>query len=530
MAAAAAGAPTANGPYGPWLIAAVVGAGTFMEVLDITIAAVALPEIAGGLSATIEEATWVLTGYLVATAIVLPMSGWLATAIGRKRFYMWCIAGFTVCSLGCGVAPNLEMLILFRVLQGVAGAGMVPMSQAILADSFPPEKRSKAFGAFALVAVLGPALGPTLGGWITDHWSWHWVFLINVPVGVVLLALTGLMLKDPPWVEQERQRWLAGGLHIDYLGFVLIAMGLGSLVLFLEEGQDADWFASGFITLTAVLAAVSLAALAFWEWRHPNPVLDVRLFTERGFAAANGLVLLFGAIAISSVQIVPQFAQQLLGWTATDAGLAMTFGALTMLILMPAVGNLGSKVQPKYLVAFGLLIEFWAYLYLYAGMNTNIGFWGVTWARLVQILGFPFIMIPTFTAAYQRLPPQKNNQAAALLNMNRAVGGGIGVALVQIGLLQRSQFHQAHLVAGLSEFWAPFREAVDQVSAAWAQLGAPPELADLRAYGVIYKMVQAQARMLAYIDIFTLTAFAALAALPLAFLLPRIHTGKGASG
>lgn len=500
-----------------------------MEVLDITIAAVALPEIAGSLNATIEESTWVLTGYLVATAVVLPMSGWLATAIGRKRFYMGCIAGFTLSSLACGFAPSLEALIFFRILQGVAGAGMVPMSQAILADSFPPEKRSQAFGVFALVVVVGPALGPTLGGWITDQWSWHWVFLINVPVGVLLLFLTGILVKDPPWAVEERRRWLDGGLHIDYPGFALTAVGLASLVIFLEEGQDADWFASSFIVVIAIVAVVSLTALAFWEWHHRNPVVDVRLFTDRGFLAANGLLLLFGGIAISSAQLLPQFAQQLLGWTATDAGLALTLGALATIVLMPVVGNLGQRFNPRYLVAFGLLMQAWAYFFLYAQMNLNTGFWGLTLARMGQLIGIPFVIIPTFSAAYARLPAEKNNQASALLNMTRAVGGSIGVALVQIGLARRAQLHQTRLVADLNEFSATFRMAMDRLSAAWSQLGAAPDLADLRAAAVIYQMVRAQAQMLALIDVFAWTAFAALIALPLAFMLHRTTHGDVAT-
>jgi len=519
---AGAGAPTARGPYSPWLITAVVALAVFMEVLDITIVGVALPNIAGNLSASIEESTWVLTSYLVANAIMLPLSGWLATALGRKRFYMGCVAAFTVSSLACGMSGTLGVLVGFRVLQGLSGAGMVPMAQAILADSFPPEKRGQAFSVFSLVIVTGPALGPPLGGWLTDILSWHWIFLINIPAGLVALLLTGVLVQDPPWIAEARERWLTGGMHIDIAGIVMTAVGLGSLILFLEEGQRNDWFASAWITAAAVVAAVSLIALVLREWHHHTPMVEVRLFRDRGFAAGNILFFVFGAIAVSSAQIVPQFAQELLGYTATDAGLAMMFGAFINMLLMPVVGQLTGKIQPRYLVAFGLLVEAWAYFTLYGDFNANLSFEGLVLARMGQLAGFPFIIIPTLTAAFVRLPAPKNNQASALLNVSRAVGGSAGVALFQAALHRRSALHQGRLVADLSPYNEVFQQTVHHLQATWAALGAGPELAASRAYGVVYQLARTQARMLGYIDIFTLTAAIALVALPLAFLLHRL--------
>lgn len=356
-----ASTPTARGAQGPWTVTSIIALATFMEVLDITIVAVALPAIAGNLGATVEESTWVLTSYLVANAIMLPMSGWLATVVGRKRFYLICVAAFGVSSLFCGLATSLPMLVFFRVLQGLSGAGMVPVSQAILADSFPPEKRGMAFAMFALVIVVGPALGPALGGWLTSDFSWHWCFFINVPISVLACALTWAFIKDPDFVREQRRRWLRGGIRIDYIGFILIALGLGALTLFFEEGQDADWFSSRFITMAAIIAVAALTLLVFREWRHDQPVVNLRLFADRGFATANALIFFIGAALISSTQLLPQFAQQLLGYTAQDAGLSMTLGAVALLVLMPLVGKLSERIQPRYLVAFGLLLEAWAF-------------------------------------------------------------------------------------------------------------------------------------------------------------------------
>lgn len=518
------GAPTARGPYGPWLVTFIVALATFMEVLDITIAAVALPSIAGNLGASVQESTWVLTGYLVANAIMLPMSGWLATVIGRKRFYLICVAGFGISSLLCGVAPSLETLIVFRIIQGLSGAGMVPISQAIMADTFPPEKRGMAFAVFALVIVIGPAIGPALGGWLTEHWSWRWCFLINVPVSILAFGLTALFIKDPLFVRKLRRRWLRNGIRVDYPGFVLVALGLGALTLFFEEGQNEDWFSSGYITATAVVAAVSLILLAIREWHHRQPVVEVRLFRDRGFAAANVLIFFIGAVLISSTQLIPQYAQRLLGYSAQDAGLAMTYGALILIVLMPAVGKLSERVQARYLVMFGLLVEAWAFFYLYGGLTLNVSFVGLTLARMGQMVGIPFVIVPTFTAAYVKLPDEQNSQASAILNMSRAVGGTVGIALLQTGLARRAQYHQHNLVAQLTAYNAPFQHTLDKLQAGFMAAGSSAQLADLQALAVVYRMVQAQARMLAYISVFSMVALAALLILPLALFLHRTHT------
>lgn len=407
---------------------------------------------------------------------------------------------------------------------------MVPISQAILTDTFPPEKRGMAFAIFALVIVIGPAIGPALGGWLTEYWSWHWVFLINVPVGMLALVLTALFVKDPLFVRKQRQRWLRGGVRIDYIGFILVVAGLGALTLFFEEGQRADWFSSGYITAAAVIAVVSLVALAIWELRHERPVVEVHLFRDPGFAAANVLIFFIGAVLIASTQLLPQYAQQLLGYTARDAGLAMTYGALIMVVLMPIVGKLTERLQARHLVLFGLLIEAWAFYYLYADLTLNVSFTGLTLARLGQMIGVPFIIVPTFNAAYMKLPPEQNAQGSALLNMCRAVGGIVGIALLQTGLTRTAQYHQHNLVTGLTTYNASFEQALAKLQAGFFSAGANPQLADLQSLAVIYQMVQAQARMLAYINIFTLVAIASLLVIPLVFFLHRTRTNGTATG
>lgn len=524
------GAPTARGPHSPWLVTAIVALATFMEVLDITIAAVALPAMAGNLGVSVEESTWVLTSYLVANAIMLPMSGWLATMIGRKKFYMICIGAFTISSLLCGLSPNLEMLIVFRVLQGLSGAGMVPISQAIMADTFPPEKRGMAFALFALVIVLGPAIGPALGGWLTDHWSWHWCFLINVPIGILAVALTGIFIKDPLFVRKQRRRWLRGGVKVDYVGFLLIALGLGALTLFFEEGQDYDWFASSYIAAAAVTAVVSLVCLVIWEWHHDQPVVEMRLFRDRGFAAANLLIFFIGGVLISSTQLLPQYAQALLGYSAQEAGLAMTYGALALIVLMPVAGKLSEHIQARYLVGFGLLVEAFAFYYLYGSLNLNVSFVGLTLARMGQMVGVPFVIVPTFTAAYVKLPAEMNAQGSAILNMFRAVGGTIGIALLQTGLSRTAQYHQHSLVTELTPYHAPFNQVLDKLQAGFTAAGASPGVADLQSIAVIYRLVQAQAHMLAYLNVFSMVAIAALLVVPIALLLHKTHTNGTSAG
>jgi DHA2 family multidrug resistance protein len=336
--------------HNPWLIAVVVSLAAFMEVLDTSIANVALPYIAGGLGASNDESTWVLTSYLAANAIVLPISGWLVGVLGRKRFFMTCILVFTVSSLLCGMAPGLGLLLVARVLQGAGGGGLQPMAQAILADAFPPEKRGLAFGLYGVTAVMAPTIGPTLGGWITDNYSWHWIFLINVPVGLLALGLVFHLLEDPPYLTDARA---GGGMRLDYIGFAFLALGVGALQVVLDKGQEDDWFGSRFITTLAVVAGVCLVSLVVWELSHDQPLIDLRLFKNTNFLSANAMMLMLGIVLFSSLVMIPQFLQSLMGYDALNAGLALSAGGLVLLVGMPIAGKLTSRVQARFLIATG---------------------------------------------------------------------------------------------------------------------------------------------------------------------------------
>ena len=340
--------PKAN----PWLIAVVVALAAFMEVLDTSIANVALPYMAGSLSATTDQSTWVLTSYLVSNAIVLPISGWFVRLLGRKRFFMICLSIFTLSSLLCGIAPTLGTMIAFRVLQGAGGGGLQPMAQAILADTFPPHQRGLAFALFGVTVVVAPILGPTLGGWITDNYTWRWIFLINLPVGVVTSLLVFRLVEDPPW----ENRMAKGSIRIDYIGVGLLVLGVGALQIMLDKGQELDWFASSFILTLAVLAAIGLVALVVWEWRHKDPIVDVRLFRNLNFLSANVMMFVAGIMLFSSLVMMPQFLEILLGYSSESAGLVLSGGGFLLLILMPIVGTLTGKIPARYIIATGWLL------------------------------------------------------------------------------------------------------------------------------------------------------------------------------
>src|SRR6202166_2213786 len=333
----------------PWIIAGAVSLAAFMEVLDTSIANVALPHIAGGLAASNDESTWVLTSYLVSNAIVLPLSGWLVAALGRKRFFMTCIVFFTVSSFLCGIAPSLGFLLLFRVMQGAFGGGLQPMAQSILGDTFPPEKRGLAFSLYGITAICAPAIGPTLGGWITDNYSWRWVFYINVPVGALALGLVYLLVEDPPYLARLKKR-LAG---FDFIGFSLLTLGVGALQIALDKGQEDDWFGSPFITTLVVVAVVGLVSLVIWEWFQKEPVVDVRLFKNFNVATTNLMFLILGVVLFSSTVLMPQLLQTLMGYTAQTAGMVLSAGAVVVLFVLPMVGKLTTRFQAPYLLAFG---------------------------------------------------------------------------------------------------------------------------------------------------------------------------------
>ena len=503
---------SAAGNHNPWLVALVVSLATFMEVLDTSIANVSLQHIAGSMAASQDESTWVLTSYLVSNAIVLPISGWLARVVGRKRFYMLCVGLFGVSSLLCGLAPSLGLLVFFRILQGLGGGGLAPSEQSILADTFTPEKRGQAFALYGIAVVVAPTLGPTLGGWITDSYSWRWIFLINVPVCALSLFLSGMILVDPPLVRREREEAVRGGVRIDYLGIVLVATGLGCLQVVLDKGQEEDWFASNFILVFAIVSGLSLVFLVIWELWHKDPIVDIPLMRDKSFAAALGAMFVTGFILLSTTQMLPQFLQAMMGYSAMRAGLALTAGGVATLFMMPIVGNLVRHVQPKYMIAFGLVIEAVACYHL-RGFTTDVSFSHVAWARVLQAVGLPFLFVPISTVAYAGLPPGKNNNASALINTMRNLGGSFGISLAVTLLARRGQFHHSRLVETVNVFQPATQHATPQ------------------ALRTLERAIQQQAEMGSYIDVFWLLAVIAAVAVPLLLLLlRRVEPGGAAVG
>jgi DHA2 family multidrug resistance protein len=485
---------------------------TFMEVLDTSIANVSLTHIAGSLSASQDEATWVLTSYLVANAVVIPLSGWLSDVIGRKRYYMISVGLFGLSSLCCGFAPNLAMLIAARIFQGMGGGGLAPSEQSILADTFPPDKRGQAFAAYGIVVVVGPVLGPTLGGWITDNFSWHWIFLINVPVSILSLFLVHFVVTEPEVLERERAKRWKGGLRVDFVGFILVVLGLGCLEITLDRGETDNWFASSFICSTAFISAASLLGLVIWELRHKEPILDLRLLGNRNFAVTTTFMLTTGAVLFGTTAILPQMLQQVFGYDASTAGMAMTTGGLATLVAMVVVGRLAGKVDTRLLLIPALASQAAALWYM-TGWNTQISFHDASMGRLISAAGLPFLFIPIQTAAYVGLKPENTNDASAILNVARNLGGSFGIAITQAALIERGQFHQSRLVETLSPLNPNYAEAVAQAVPALGLDDPDGSMA------VIYRQVQQQAEMLSYIDVFHGFMIFVLLVLPLGLLI-----------
>ena len=510
-----------------WVIAPVVAMATFMEVLDISIANVALQHIAGSMSASVDESTWVLTSYLVTNAIILPVSGWMSSVFGRKRFYLACILGFGASSLLCGMAPNLAMLIVFRAIQGLTGGGLQPSSQAILADTFPPQQRGMALAFYGIAVVFAPAIGPTLGGWITDNFTWRWVFLINVPISILLFFLISAMIEDPPHLVAARAERLKQGFSIDYLGFGLLAVGIGFLQVVLDKGQEDDWFSSSFIATSAAVSALALVSVVIWELSRDDPIVDLGLLRNRNFAIANILLFMLGFVLLGSTTLLPEYVQELLGYTAVDAGLVMSPGGFAMLFLMPVVGRMTGKVDARYMIAFGLAVSSLA-LYAMTSLDITIDFWRIAIYRVFQSAGLAFLFIPINAVAYIGLPPAKNNNASALINLSRNLGGSVGIALAATVLARRAQFHQARLADHISSYSQPYLDKLHTLQAHLAAQGGAAVDALQHAEAMIAGMVQQQAQVLSFIDDFMLLAVLFAALIPLAFLLRRPPAGVGA--
>jgi len=506
----------------PWAIALTVMLATFMEVLDTSVANVALPHIAGSLSATIDESTWVLTSYLVSNAIVLPLAGWFSTLFGRKRFYMTCVVVFTLSSLLCGLAPNLWMLILFRILQGVGGGAMQPISQAILVESFPKKKQGMAMAVYGMGVVLAPIIGPTLGGWITDDYSWRWIFLINIPVGLLSLVLTAILIFDPPYLERKSLR---AGLRIDYIGLGLIATGLGFLEVLLDDGQRKDWFSSNLIVVSAVVACVCLVGVVFWELHSKDPVVNFRLLKNRNFGLATFTMFLLGFVLYGSTVLLPIFLQTLMGYTALLSGLALSPGGVAVLLLMPLVGKLLShKVEPRWLLMFGLAMSALG-LFQMAGFNLQVDLGTAIRARVVQSFGIAFLFVPLNTLAFSYIAKEKANSATGLINLARNIGGSSGIAFVTTELARRSQVHQHILVSHVTAFDLRYNEMLHAAAQMLIARGSSASQAVHQAQGLIYGMVQREAAMQAFIDTFRLLGVIFLVIAPVMALMKRTAPG-----
>jgi DHA2 family multidrug resistance protein len=521
-------APAERPAHNPWAIALVVTMATFMELLDTSISNVSLPHIAGGLGTSYDESTWVLTSYLVANAIILPMSAWLSRAFGRKRYYMMCVALFTASSFLCGVAPSLAMLIVFRVLQGIGGGGLAPVEQAILVDTFPKEKLGGAFALYSMAMVTAPAIGPPLGGWITDSFSWRWVFFINVPIGLLSLILSSRMVHDPvEFTEERKQARRSGRLRIDYVGIILIAVGFACLEVVLDRGERDDWLESHFIATFLAIAVVAIAIAIWWEWRHDDPVVELTLLRERNFALANVYYFLFAFGLFGSTVLIPEMLQTLFGYTATDAGLALGPGAAVVTIMAPFVVRIVPRVGAKHMLAFSFTIAALSFFY-YSGMTTETDYFHFALARVFQGFGYAFMFIPVSQLAYSYLPKNKNNKGSSLTNLCRNWGASFGIAFVTTMLERRTQYHQSVLVSNLTSGDASVRQFVRASSHFLITRGATTPDAIHQAYGMVQSTMTQQATMLAAMDCFHLLGLIVLAGLPLAFFIRRFEIGKAA--
>ena len=509
--------------FNPWLIAVVVALAAFMEVLDTSIANVALPHLAGDLGASNDESTWVLTSYLVSNAIVLPISGWLANLFGRKRFFLLCIFVFTLSSLLCGIAPSLPLLILFRVIQGVGGGGLQPMAQAILADTFPPQKRGLAFALYGITAIMAPTIGPTLGGWLTDNYSWRWIFYINLPVGIATLLLVLRVVEDPPYIARNRN----AGVRVDYIGIALLALGVGALQILLDKGQEDDWFGSQFIITLAVICAASLVSLVFWELHSKTPVIDVRMYKSFNFAVANLMMFFLGMLLFASLVMMPQFLQTLMGYTAQSAGLVLSAASLIILFEMPIVGQLTTKIPAKYIMAFGWICLALGMYYSTKGLDLEISFGAASRLRVVQSFGLGFLFVPINLSAYVGVPAEKGNHVSGLVNFMRNIGSSVGTSMVTTLLARRAQFHQANLAFHATKYDPAFRNQLNGLSGQLLHSGASAPDAQRAAYGRLYQSLQVQSQTLAYVDTYMVLAVLAGIMFLLAFIVRKNNPAGG---
>jgi MFS transporter, DHA2 family, multidrug resistance protein len=501
----------------PWLIAVSVMFATFMEVLDTTVVNVSLPHIAGSLSVTIDEATWALTSYLVANAIVLPMTGWLASAFGRKRLLMLSVVGFTASSFLCGLAPTLGLLITFRILQGATGGCLQPLSQAVLLEAFPPQDRGKAMGFWGLGIVVAPILGPVLGGWLTDSYSWRWVFYVNIPVGIASIVMTRLFIFDPPYLRQENRR-------VDYWGIGMLAVGIGALQILLDKGQEMDWFASHAMTALAVVSAVSLTALIVHELTTDDPVVDLRVFKARSYAVGVFLMTVVGFVLYGSMVLLPIMLQTLLGYPPLQAGIAMAPRGIGSFFMMPLTGLMTGRFDPRKLLAAGLVVGGTTLLWL-SDLNLYAGYWDIFWPQLIQGVGMSLLFVPLTTVAMDPIPRERMGNATSLFNLMRNIGGSVGIAMTGTMLARSNQALTSVFGARVTPYDASSRSLFAQMRGAFMAAGADPATATTRAYAALFGIVQRQAAMVSFVGIFQLLGVMFIALVPLVLLMRRPQRG-----
>ena len=515
----AAWRPAAN----PWAIAVVVTLAAFMEILDTTIVNVSLPHIAGSVSASYDDSTWALTSYLVANGIVLPISGFIGRLIGRKRYFLICIAMFTLTSFLCGTSTSLGELIVFRLLQGFFGGGLQPNQQSIILDTFEPAQRGKAFGVVAIAVIFAPIIGPTLGGWITDNYSWRWIFFINIPVGIFAFFAVTALVEDPPWVKRNR----AKVRDFDYIGLGLIALGLGSLQVMLDRGEDDDWFGSPLIVICAILAVLGIAGAIAWLLTAKRPIVNLRAFANRNFAVGSVMIFGIGAILYSGAVLIPQLAQQRLGYTATLAGLVLSPGAALILVLIPIVGRVLPYIQTRYIIGFGFFTLGCAYGYAH-GVTPDATFTTLALMRATQTLGLAFLFVPTSAITYSTMPRALNGDASSLYVMLRNVAGSIGISLATAGVTERTQIRQSYLAGHLNAFNPAFNDYLAHAEQALLGMGRSAGQVTNQAMGLALQTLNLQAAVLAYRDVFAYCAIAAFCIVPVTFLF-EARTTRGAS-
>lgn len=502
----------------PWLVAMSVMLATFMEVLDTSVANVALPHISGNLSATNEEATWVLTSYLVSNAIILPATNWLSRYFGRKRFLITCIIIFTAASALCGAATSLPMLIFARVLQGAGGGALQPIAQSVLLESFPPEKRGQAMAVFGLGIVVAPIIGPTLGGWITDNYSWRWIFYINVPVGALAIFMTKTFVEDPPYIREQRPG------RIDYIGFGLMALGLAALQLVLDKGQEEDWFSSPFILWTTVLSIAALVAFVIWELRSDEPIVNLRILTNRNFAVGTLLITAMGVVLYGSIALLPLFLQTLMGYPATASGMAVSPRGFGSILSMLVVGRLVGRVDGRWLIMFGFSVLAYS-TYMLAGLNLDIAMSNVVWPNIISGCAMGFIFVPLTTMAMGTLPNEQVGNASGVYNLMRNTGGSIGIAAMSTLLSRGAQAHQAVIASHLTPYDFAFQQRLQQITGALGLRRGAAQQALASVYGVVLR----QSMLMSFIDNFRLLAFLCVICVPAALLFKRVRRSGGPS-